>query len=86
MPPAQAIDVLNGRMKHVNQLNAQIADWLQVGSPCRVALRSLHLQERRRVEEAYVQGLRKLANKRPPDESSDMGYGYTLPHQAHALT
>lgn len=45
-------------MKHVSQLNAHIADWLQ---------------ERRRVEEAYVQGLRKLANKHPPDESSDLG-------------
>lgn len=32
------------------------------------------MQERRRVEEAYVQGLRKLANRHPPDESSDMGY------------
>lgn len=58
LPPAQAVDVLNGRMKHVSQLNAHIADWLQ---------------ERRRVEEAYVQGLRKLANKRPPDETSDLG-------------
>ncbi|KAJ4347162.1 Suppressor of Profilin deletion [Didymosphaeria variabile] len=58
LPPQQAVDVLNGRMKHVSQLNAHIADWLQ---------------ERRRVEEAYVQGLRKLANKRPPDESSDLG-------------
>lgn len=32
------------------------------------------LQERRRVEEVYVQGLRKLANKHPPDDSSDLGY------------
>ena len=31
-------------------------------------------QERRRVEEQYVQGLRKLANRHPPDESSDLGY------------
>jgi hypothetical protein len=31
-------------------------------------------QERRRVEELYVQGLRKLANRHPPDESSDLGY------------
>ncbi|OAG11494.1 uncharacterized protein CC84DRAFT_1159018 [Paraphaeosphaeria sporulosa] len=58
LPPQQAVDVLNGRMKHVSALNAHIADWLQ---------------ERRRVEEAYVQGLRKLANKRPPDDSSDLG-------------
>ncbi|KAF2687998.1 hypothetical protein K458DRAFT_295533 [Lentithecium fluviatile CBS 122367] len=58
LAPAQAVDVLNDRMKHVSQLNAHIADWLQ---------------ERRRVEEAYVQGLRKLAHKHPPDESSDLG-------------
>jgi hypothetical protein len=31
-------------------------------------------QERRRVEEQYVQGLRKLANRHPPDESSELGY------------
>jgi F-BAR domain only protein len=31
-------------------------------------------QERRRVEELYVQGLRKLADKVPPDEASDLGY------------
>ena len=59
LPPQQAVDVLNARMKHVSQLNAHIADWLQ---------------DRRRVEEAYVQGLRKLANRRPPDDSSDLGY------------
>ncbi|PVI00492.1 hypothetical protein DM02DRAFT_614252 [Periconia macrospinosa] len=58
LPPAQAVAVLNDRMKHVSDLNVHIADWLQ---------------ERRRVEEAYVQGLRKLANKHPPDESSNLG-------------
>ncbi|KAH7091153.1 Muniscin C-terminal mu homology domain-containing protein [Paraphoma chrysanthemicola] len=58
LSPAQAVNVLNDRMSHVDRLNAQIADWLQ---------------ERRRVEELYVQGLRKLANRHPPDESSDLG-------------
>ncbi|KAF1963506.1 hypothetical protein CC80DRAFT_486879 [Byssothecium circinans] len=58
LPPAQAVAVLNDRMKHVSDLNTHIADWLQ---------------ERRRVEEQYVQSLRKLANKHPPDESSDLG-------------
>ncbi|KAF2195759.1 hypothetical protein K469DRAFT_544507 [Zopfia rhizophila CBS 207.26] len=53
-------------MKHVSQLNAHIADWLQ---------------ERRRVEELYVQGLRKLANKHPPDESSDLGIFSTPWHK-----
>lgn len=63
LPPAQAVNVFNDRMRHVSQLNAHIADWLQ---------------ERRRVEELYVQGLRKLANKHPPDESSDLGI-FALP-------
>jgi hypothetical protein len=30
------------------------------------------------VEEQYIQGLRKLANRHPPDESSDLGYGVPL--------
>lgn len=40
----------------------------------------ISLQERRRVEELYVQGLRKLANKHPPDEASDLGYGPRCAH------
>ncbi|KAF9695070.1 hypothetical protein EKO04_006752 [Ascochyta lentis] len=63
--PAQAVDILNGRMKHVSQLNTQIADWLQ---------------ERRRVEEQYVQGLRKLANRHPPDDASELGI-FSVPWQ-----
>ncbi|KAH6643872.1 Muniscin C-terminal mu homology domain-containing protein [Boeremia exigua] len=65
LSPAQAVDVLNGRMRHVSQLNTQIADWLQ---------------ERRRVEEQYVQGLRKLANRHPPDEASELGI-FSVPWQ-----
>ncbi|KAF2007697.1 hypothetical protein P154DRAFT_558108 [Amniculicola lignicola CBS 123094] len=65
LSPTQAVAVLNDRMRTVTHLNVHIADWLQ---------------ERRRVEELYVQGLRKLANKRPPDESSDMGI-FTTPWQ-----
>ncbi|KAH0558507.1 hypothetical protein GP486_004834 [Trichoglossum hirsutum] len=30
-------------------------------------------KERRRVEETYVQGLKKLAKRQPPDEASDLG-------------
>jgi hypothetical protein len=37
------------------------------------------MQERRRVEEQYIQGLRKLANRHPPDESSDLGYTLSCP-------
>ncbi|KAF1945674.1 hypothetical protein EJ02DRAFT_451383 [Clathrospora elynae] len=58
LSPAQAVNALNDRVRHVSQLNNHVADWLQ---------------ERRRVEEQYVQGLRKLANRRPPDDSSDLG-------------
>ncbi|KAH8634778.1 hypothetical protein IG631_10178 [Alternaria alternata] len=46
-----------------------------VGPRCRALSWVLtNAQERRRVEEQYVQGLRKLANRHPPDESSDLGY------------
>lgn len=31
-------------------------------------------QERRKVEEAYVNGLRRLARKEPPDADSELGY------------
>ncbi|KAK1917849.1 hypothetical protein P3342_000566 [Pyrenophora teres f. teres] len=65
LSPGQAVTVLDSRMRHVGQLNNHIADWLQ---------------ERRRVEEQYVAGLRKLANKHPPDESSDLGI-FTTPWQ-----
>lgn len=58
LQPGQAVNVLHDRMKHVSKLNSDIADWLQ---------------ERRRVEEVYVQGLRKLAHKQPPDEPSELG-------------
>ncbi|KAI9685314.1 MAG: hypothetical protein M1822_004687 [Bathelium mastoideum] len=58
LQPAQAVDVLNDRVKHVGRLNTEIADWLK---------------ERRRVEEAYAQGLKRLSRLTPPSESSDLG-------------
>ncbi len=75
LQPGQAVAVLNERVKHVGKLNADIADWLQVmrlryGS-CRTHL--IVIQERRKVEDLYVQGLRKLARRQPPDESSELG-------------
>jgi hypothetical protein len=42
-------------------------------------------QERRRVEELYVQGLRKLANRHPPDESSDLGYAVSRHVQSRRI-
>ncbi|KAF1981192.1 hypothetical protein K402DRAFT_342919 [Aulographum hederae CBS 113979] len=58
LPPGQAVAVLMERIKHVSKVNSDVADWLQ---------------ERRRIEEAYVQGLRKLARKPIPDDSVDLG-------------
>ncbi|KAK0945741.1 Suppressor of Profilin deletion [Friedmanniomyces endolithicus] len=46
--PAQAVDILNDRVRHVGRLNTAIADWLQ---------------ERRKLEELYSTGLRRLARK-----------------------
>lgn len=48
LQPAQAVNVLSDRVKQINKINIDIADWLA---------------ERRRVEEVYAQGLRRLARK-----------------------
>lgn len=59
LQPHQAVDVLNDRVRLVGRLNADIADWLQ---------------ERRRLEEQYSSGLRKLARRHAPGESAlDLG-------------
>ncbi|EXJ81919.1 hypothetical protein A1O1_07986 [Capronia coronata CBS 617.96] len=48
LQPEQAITVLNDRVAVISKINDDIADWLY---------------ERRKVEEAYVAGLRKLARR-----------------------
>ncbi|KAI9891546.1 MAG: hypothetical protein M1814_002669 [Vezdaea aestivalis] len=58
LQPSQAVTILHERVKRVDRVNTEIADWLQ---------------ERRKVEEAYVTGLKKLVRKLPPDESSELG-------------
>ncbi|KAK8154764.1 Muniscin C-terminal mu homology domain-containing protein [Phyllosticta citrichinensis] len=58
LEPAQAVAVLNQRLKHISKVNADVADFLQ---------------ERRRLEDAYAQGLRKLAAKQPLDSGADLG-------------
>ncbi|KAF2147093.1 uncharacterized protein K452DRAFT_347932 [Aplosporella prunicola CBS 121167] len=58
LQPSQASAVLIDRLKHINKVNLDIADFLQ---------------ERRRLEDAYVQGLRKLSRRQPPDEGADLG-------------
>ncbi|KAI1201360.1 Muniscin C-terminal mu homology domain-containing protein [Nemania serpens] len=56
--PGQAVVVLADRVKRVSKLNNEIADWLQ---------------ERRRVEEQYAQGLRRLSQFRVPNAQSELG-------------
>ncbi|PHH71292.1 hypothetical protein CDD82_6600 [Ophiocordyceps australis] len=58
LQPGSAVTILNERVKHINKINIEIADWLQ---------------ERRRVEEQYALGLRKLAQFRVPNSVSDLG-------------
>ncbi|ODA81057.1 hypothetical protein RJ55_04019 [Drechmeria coniospora] len=58
MQPSQAVQTLNDRVKRINKINLEIADWLQ---------------ERRRVEEQYALGLRKLAQFKTPNSLSELG-------------
>ncbi|OJJ49973.1 hypothetical protein ASPZODRAFT_128559 [Penicilliopsis zonata CBS 506.65] len=63
--PNQATAVLSDRVRIINKVNSDIADWLQ---------------ERRRVEEAYVQGLRRLANRPQLENGAALGI-FQLPWQ-----
>ncbi|OAA35936.1 Fes/CIP4 domain-containing protein [Metarhizium rileyi] len=58
LQPGQAVQTLNDRVKRINKVNLEIADWLQ---------------ERRRVEEQYVLGLRRLAQSKTPNSQSELG-------------
>ncbi|KAI0199213.1 Muniscin C-terminal mu homology domain-containing protein [Astrocystis sublimbata] len=58
LQPGPAVAVLADRVKRITKLNNEIADWLQ---------------ERRRVEEQYAQGLRKLTQFRVPNAQSELG-------------
>ncbi|KAK7567702.1 Muniscin C-terminal mu homology domain-containing protein [Phyllosticta paracitricarpa] len=58
LEPAQAVAVLNQRLKHISKVNSDVADFLQ---------------ERRRLEDAYAQGLRKLTARQPLDSGADLG-------------
>ncbi|KAK0386029.1 hypothetical protein NLU13_5866 [Sarocladium strictum] len=58
LQPTQAVQTLNDRVKRINRINIEIADWLQ---------------ERRRIEEQYVLGLRKLAQLKTPGPQSELG-------------
>ncbi|EKD19655.1 uncharacterized protein L3040_002001 [Drepanopeziza brunnea f. sp. 'multigermtubi'] len=56
-PKAVSAEV-NERVKRIGKLNSEVADWLA---------------ERRKVEEAYVAGLRKLARRPLPEVGQDLG-------------
>ncbi|RWA10886.1 hypothetical protein EKO27_g4221 [Xylaria grammica] len=58
LQPGQAVVVLTDRVKRITKVNNEIADWLQ---------------ERRRVEEQYAQGLRRLTQFRVPNAQSELG-------------
>ncbi|KAJ5793729.1 Fps/Fes/Fer/CIP4 homology [Penicillium paradoxum] len=63
--PSQATTVLSDRIRLINKINADIADYLQ---------------ERRRVEDAYAQGLRKLAHRPLMDNGAALGI-FQIPWQ-----
>ncbi|KAI2831311.1 hypothetical protein CBS147321_2703 [Aspergillus niger] len=65
LQPGQATSVLNDRIRIINKVNADIADWLQ---------------ERRRIEELYAQGLRKLAHRPQLDNGAALGV-FQIPWQ-----
>ena len=75
LQPPQAVRVLNDRLHHIRALNADVADWFQVrsllGSEDEDAKNSA--QERRRIEEAYVAGLQRLANKPLSQDNLELG-------------
>ncbi|KAI0388794.1 Muniscin C-terminal mu homology domain-containing protein [Xylariaceae sp. FL0594] len=58
LQPSQAVVVLADRVKRINKLNHEIVEWLQ---------------ERRKVEEQYAQGLRRLTQFRVPNAQSELG-------------
>ncbi|KAM0270253.1 hypothetical protein ACHAQH_009493 [Verticillium albo-atrum] len=58
LQPTQAVNVLTERVKRINKINGEIAEWLQ---------------ERRRVEEQYVISLRKLLQFKVPNSQSELG-------------
>ncbi|TVY78494.1 Cytoskeletal protein syp1 [Lachnellula suecica] len=59
LQPAAAVTKFNERVKRIGKVNTEIADWLQ--------------QERRKVEEAYVAGLKKLARRPLQEVGGELG-------------
>ncbi|KAJ5682545.1 hypothetical protein N7462_005710 [Penicillium macrosclerotiorum] len=65
LQPGQATTVLNERIRVINKIHADIADFLQ---------------ERRRLEEVYAQSLRKLAHRPQLDNGAALGI-FQIPWQ-----
>ncbi|KIW02971.1 uncharacterized protein PV09_05632 [Verruconis gallopava] len=66
LQPLQAVNLLSDRLKYINRLNVDVAEWLL---------------ERRRIEETYATSLRKLAARGFKDsELSDLGI-FQIPWQ-----
>lgn len=86
LPPHQAVQALQDRVKRIHRINTDVADWLQVACPpldvktdSAVPPQAIHTnasavaQERRRVEEQYALGLRKLLHFRAPNAQTELG-------------
>ncbi|KAK5796404.1 hypothetical protein VI817_005689 [Penicillium citrinum] len=65
LQPNQATNILNDRIRVINKIHSDIADFLQ---------------ERRRVEEVYAQSLRKLAHRPQLDNGAALGI-FQIPWQ-----
>ncbi|KAJ5082395.1 hypothetical protein N7532_011438 [Penicillium argentinense] len=65
LQPSQATTILNDRIRIINRIHADIADFLQ---------------ERRRLEEVYAQSLRKLAHRPQLDNGAALGI-FQIPWQ-----
>ncbi|RMZ80024.1 hypothetical protein DV738_g3035, partial [Chaetothyriales sp. CBS 135597] len=65
LAPDEAVQVLHDRVTLIRQVNNSVADWLQ---------------ERRKVEDAYVQGLRRLASRPQHDGGASLGV-FQIPWQ-----
>lgn len=57
LQPTQAVQIVNDRLKRIGKTNTEIADWLQ---------------ERRRIEEQYAAGLKRLLLFKVPNASSEL--------------
>ncbi|RMD39777.1 hypothetical protein DV735_g5359, partial [Chaetothyriales sp. CBS 134920] len=91
LAPDEAVQLLNDRVAVIKQVNSSVADWLQVRPTGKAVHRRRRLsaliilqadiaQERRKVEDAYVQGLRRLASRPQHDGGAALGV-FQIPWQ-----